>query len=78
MVFSWSNTKPTVRGRGDSETYSLSVHDEKASASVNLLGGLPNAPDIPDSAEEFTVAVSDVSMIAVICAWLIISYAYFF
>ncbi len=32
------------------------------SASVNLLGGLPSAPAIPDNAMTFTVNVEDVSL----------------
>ena len=36
------------------------AHDFKGSASVNLLGGLLNRPDIPDTTDYFEVLASDV------------------
>ena len=38
-----------------SETYTLRQHQDQGSASINLLGGLPNPPQIPSDAKSFTV-----------------------
>ena len=62
-MYSWNNNKPTVSGRGDSETYAIEMHQMKGSASVNLLGGLPSGPHIPENTPKFTVQVNNVRKI---------------
>ncbi len=61
MVYSWNDNTPTVTGSRDAETYGIERHQKKGSASVNLRGGLPSAPVIPDNAETFKVNVETVS-----------------
>ena len=63
VVYSWNDNTPTVTRDSDGEVYSLVPHQEKGSASLNLLSGLPNEPEIPDDALQFTVQVDDVSII---------------
>ena len=56
IVYSWSDELPTVTQNSDrSETYTLRQHQDQGSASINLLGGLPNPPQIPSDAKSFTV-----------------------
>ena len=62
-MYSWNDNTPTVdRNSNGAETYTMNMHQEIGSASVNLLGGLPSAPAIPDNAMTFTVNVEDVSV----------------
>ena len=56
IVYSWNDELPTVTQNSDrSETYTFRQHQNQGSASINLLGGLPNPPQIPSDAKSFTV-----------------------
>ena len=66
-MYSWNDATPTVTRNNDgTESYTLQPHQVKGSASVNLLGGQPNPPTIPDNAQQFTVGVSNVSLYAIV------------
>ena len=53
VVYSWNdNFQPSDD--------SLSRHTNKGSTSINLLGGLPYSPDVPEDAQTFTIAVQQV------------------
>ena len=53
VVYSWNDNKPT-------DTNSISYHQQRGSTSINLLGGLPYSPDVPDDAYTFIIGVEDV------------------
>ena len=62
IVYSWNDNKPTVTTHSNgTQSYTLIPHSRKGSTSVNLLGGLPNPPRIPQNVQAFTVNVSQVS-----------------
>ena len=61
IVYSWNDNKATVTTSNGIESYTLIPHSRKGSTSVNLLGGLPNPPRIPQNVQAFTVNVNEVS-----------------
>ena len=61
IVFSWNDNKPTVIKNSDGTvSYSFERHQQQGSTSINLLGGLPNPPEIPSDANSFIVGVEKV------------------
>ena len=66
-MYSWNNNRPTISRRGDSETYSIEQHQMKGSASVNLRGGLPSGPKIPENTQQFILGVTNVSTSVLNC-----------
>ena len=61
IVYSWNDNKPTVTTSNGIESYTLIQHSRQGTTSVNLLGGLPNPPRIPQNVQAFTVGVNEVS-----------------
>ena len=64
MIYSWDDNDPEVTvGDDGTETYTFQRHQDQGTTSINILGGLPDRPSIPDDAESFTIAVDGVSEI---------------
>jgi len=59
VVFSWNDADPTRPDGSDAMYHQMN----RGSASVNLLGGLPNPPPAPADSEEFFIGVNSVSVI---------------
>ena len=57
MIFSWNDVDPTAPDGSDAIQ-----HETRGSASLNLLGGLPNPPPEPSDSEEFFIGVNNVSV----------------
>jgi len=58
VVFSWNDADPTAPDGSDARQ-----HQTRGSASVNLLGGLPDPPPEPSDSEDFFIGVNSVSYI---------------
>ena len=56
VIFSWNDVDPTMPDGSDA-----SRHMTRGSASLNLLGGLPDPPPEPSDSETFFVGVDSVS-----------------
>ena len=56
VIFSWNDVDPTMPDGRDAMR-----HTTRGSASVNLLGGLPDPPPVPSDSETFFIGVENVS-----------------
>ena len=56
VIFSWNDVDPTMPDGSDAMR-----HTTRSSASLNLLGGLPDPPPEPSDSETFFVGVDSVS-----------------
>jgi hypothetical protein len=63
VVYSWNDNKPTVgTGTDGNPSYDIMPHTMKGSTSVNLLGGLPNPPQITENTRSLIVNVNEITI----------------
>ena len=64
VVFSWNDNDPTTPDRNDAMR-----HMVRGSASLNLLGGLPDPPPEPADTRSFTFRVNNVCALWCVCVF---------